>query len=193
MSDSRGSTQSDLWGTSAALFVSLLVFWFVLSSQYNALFITMGVVSAALVTAVTAPLITAILEPRRHPLGKIPLRLWYLLVYLAWLAWSVMVSSLQVAWIVINPRVPPEPMMLRFRTRLPSRLARVMLANTISLVPGTMTVRLEGDEYLVHALVPSAAGDLLDGSMQSMIARVFLDEPEQPIDPRWETPPEVFT
>jgi multicomponent Na+:H+ antiporter subunit E len=174
-----------------ALFSALLVFWFVLSDQYSPLFIAMGIGSALLVTWVMTPVVNAVLGEHDRPLSQVPLRLWRVVVYLAWLAWSVLSSGLQVAWIVINPRVPPEPKMLRFRTNLDSRFARVLLANTISLVPGTLTVRLSGDELLVHALVPAAADDLLDGSTQTMIARMFGEEGEKPVDPRWEPPFEV--
>jgi multicomponent Na+:H+ antiporter subunit E len=173
------------------LFLTLLAFWFVLSDQYSPLFIAMGVASAVLVTWVMTPIVAAVLGGRSQPVSRVPERLWRIAVYLVWLAWNVLSSALQVAWIVINPRVPPEPKMLRFRTNLESRFARVLLANTISLVPGTLTVRLDGDEYLVHALVPAAAENLLDGRMQTMIARMFCAEGEQAIDPRWETPFEV--
>jgi multicomponent Na+:H+ antiporter subunit E len=151
--------------TTLGLFVSLLAFWFVLSDQYTPLF--------------------------HHSLVRFPARIWGSVVYLAWLTWQVMASGLQVAWIVMNPRVPPEPRMLRFRTNLQNRLARVILANTISLVPGTMTVRLVDDEYLVHALVPGAADNLLDGSMQTKVARMFLEPDQEAVDARWEEPPEV--
>jgi multicomponent Na+:H+ antiporter subunit E len=177
--------------TRIVLFLVLVAFWFVLSDQYTPLFVVMGLASAALVTWLTAPLLATVLGTERRQLSRLPLRLWHTGAYLGWLTYSVFSSAVQVAWIVINPRVPPEPRMLRFRTSLDSRLARVILANTISLVPGTLTVRLEGDEYLVHALVPAAAENLLDGSMQTRIARMFFEEGERAIEPRWEPAPEV--
>lgn len=177
----------------AGLFVLTLLFWLLLSSQDNLLFLAMGVGSAALVTVVTAPLVASALGTQRQPLTRLPLRLWRFAVYGLWLLRSIALSGLQVAWIVVNPRLAPEPRMLRFRTNLQSRFARVMVANTISVVPGTLTVRLEGDEYLVHALVPDSAADLLDGALQSRIAALFFEEPERAIDPVWEEPPEVAT
>jgi multicomponent Na+:H+ antiporter subunit E len=180
-----------MWRLAVALFTLLLSFWFMLSSQYNALFIGMGVASALLVTALTLPIVATVLGEHSPPLSREPARLWRFALYLGWLLWRIVVSGLQVAWIVVNPRVPPEPRMLRFETNMRSHLARVMLANTISLVPGTLTVRLDEREYLVHALVPAAAEDLLDGRMQSRIARVFFEEPEQAVNPRWEDALEI--
>jgi multicomponent Na+:H+ antiporter subunit E len=176
-----------------ALFVSLVAFWFILSDQTGLLFVVLGVASAALVTWLTAPLVDDVVGTVPHPVRMLPLQLWRFVVYLGWVLWRIVVSGLQVAWVVVNPKVPPQPRMLRFRTGMESGLARVMLANTISLVPGTLTVRLEGDTYLVHALVPEAAEDLLDGRMQTKIARIFLEDDEVAIDPVWEAAPEVRT
>jgi multicomponent Na+:H+ antiporter subunit E len=173
------------------LFALLLAFWFALSDQTSPLFIGMGVGSALLVTWLMTPLVVQAVGGHHHAARLIPSRAVAIVVYLAWLVWSILASAAQVSWIVINPRVPPEPVMLRFRTGFDSRLARVILGNTISLVPGTMTVRLEGDEYWVHALYPTAVENLLDGRMQTRVARMFGDEGERAIDPRWEAPPEV--
>jgi multicomponent Na+:H+ antiporter subunit E len=175
------------------LFSLLLTFWYVLSDQYSPLFHAMAVASALLVTAVFTPIVATSLGTSHQPLSTIPKRLLAIAVYLVWLVRSIVLGGLQVAWIVVNPRVHPEPRMLRFRTNLESRFARVLVANTISVVPGTLTVRLDGDEYWVHALIPDAAADLIDGTLQSRIAAMFLEEPERAIDPRWETPPEVRT
>jgi multicomponent Na+:H+ antiporter subunit E len=79
--------------------------------------------------------------------------------------------------------VPAE---LRFSTGLESRLARVVLANSITLVPGTMTMTLNEDEFVVHALTPAAADDLLSARMQNMIGSIFLEEPEPPPEVAWE-------
>jgi multicomponent Na+:H+ antiporter subunit E len=174
-----------------ALFVSLLGFWFVLSDQRSLLFLGIGAVSAAFVTWLTAPFVDDVVGDDPHPLSALPAQAWHLAAYVVWVLWRIMVSSLQVAWVVLNPQVPPEPRMLRFRTDLQSNLARVVLANTISLVPGTLTVQLDGDELLVHALVPEAADDLLDGRMQTRVARIFLEGDQRIVDPRWEDPPEL--
>ena len=54
-------------------------------------------------------------------------------------------------------------MLVRFRTTLRTRVARVLLANSITLTPGTITVTLEGDELTVHCLDKTLAEGLSDG------------------------------
>jgi multicomponent Na+:H+ antiporter subunit E len=171
------------------LFLSLLGFWYLLSDQYTTTFAVLGIASSALVTWVTAPLVAGVVGQVPHPLSQLPVQFLRFGQYVVWVLWRIVVSAGQVAWIVVNPRVPPEPSMLRFTTSLRSPLARVVYANTISLVPGTLTVQLDGDELLVHALVPDAAADLLDGRMERRIAGIFLEEGVPAIDPTWEPPP----
>ena len=54
-----------------------------------------------------------------------------------------------------------------------SDAAKIFLGNTITLTPGTVTLDIRGQEFVVHALSPSLAGSLLDGSEQARIAKVF--------------------
>ena len=51
-----------------------------------------------------------------------------------------------------SSRYELEPALVTFRTTLQSESARVLLANSITLTPGTITVSLDGDEYMVHCL-----------------------------------------
>ena len=61
---------------------------------------------------------------------------------------------------LIYGRKEPEPVLVRFDAGLQSDAARVLLANSITLTPGTITVELEGDGLLVHALDRSLAKDI---------------------------------
>ena len=62
---------------------------------------------------------------------------------------------------------------------LQSKVGHILLANSITLTPGTITVDLTDGTYLVHALAPGAAGSLLEAKMQSRLEAIF-GEPEEP-------------
>jgi multicomponent Na+:H+ antiporter subunit E len=165
----------------------LLAFWLALSDQYSPLFLGMGIASALVLTALTGPLVSACFERRPTPLRPLH-RLWHTVFYFGWLIGRMVVAGAQIAYFVLHPRMPLRPGVLRFRTTLRSPLARVVLANSITLVPGTLTVRLTGDEFVVHALVPASADDLLDGRMQQVVGRMFLEEPDDPLTASWDDP-----
>ena len=166
-----------------ALHITILfAFWFILSGKLEVKYLVLGVASAALVTFVTQDL----LEPDERQRKKKPLRVasllktgWRLFSYFVWLVYSIVEANLQVAYLVLHPKLPIEPGLLRFRTRLQSRVGHILLANSITLTPGTITVDLTEGTYLVHALVPQAAGSLLEAKMQNKLEMIF-GEPEEP-------------
>ncbi len=54
--------------------------------------------------------------------------------------------------LILSPKYEIEPKLVRFKTNLKSDTLRVILADSITLTPGTITVTLEGEEYLIHCL-----------------------------------------
>jgi multicomponent Na+:H+ antiporter subunit E len=106
-------------------------------------------------------------------------------LYFFWLLWSVLQSNFQVAYLVLHPKMPIQPGLLRLRTKLRNRTGHIMLANSITLTPGTITVDFDDGNYSVHALVPSAAQSLLDAKMQSKLERIFGEREEATTDIRW--------
>jgi len=86
------------------------------------------------------------------------------------------VSNLQVARIILHPRPHLDPVLLRFRSRLRTPLSKVVLGNSITLTPGTFTLRIRGDEFLVHAIAEGMTSGLIVGTMQRKVAAVFGEE-----------------
>jgi multicomponent Na+:H+ antiporter subunit E len=165
----------------ALQFTILFAFWFILSGKMEIKYLMFGLVSAALVTFVTQDLLQARGAQRKTPLSMAGFFKagWRLLCYFVWLIKEIVQSNLQVAYIVLHPKLPIEPGLLRFRTRLRSPVGHVILANSITLTPGTITVDFSEGTYLVHALVPQAAGALLEEKMQAKLEAIF-GEPEEP-------------
>ncbi len=100
-----------------------------------------------------------------------------MIIYLPWLFWQILLSNLQVAYIVLHPRMLEviDPQLVRFRTRLKGSFARVTLAQSITLTPGTITVNLSNDEFTVYALTAAAASDLPGEMEERLIAALEKD------------------
>ena len=160
--------------------VSLLLFalWMVLSGKFDAFHLTIGAVSAVCIALSTHRLLLLppfIISADTHPLASLP---WLrLLAYLPWLCWQIVLSSVQVAYIVLHPRLPMQPRLIRFRAHLPHALARLTLATSITLTPGTVTLDTHDDEFLVHALTTDSAKALEppegDSEMQRRVASLY--------------------
>ena len=72
-------------------------------------------------------------------------------VYLAYLLKEIVKENFDVLRFIYR-KGQPKPMLVRFHGKVQSEPLRVLVANSITLTPGTYTVKLEGDEYAVHAL-----------------------------------------
>lgn len=96
----------------------------------------------------------------------------HIFVYVVVLLAEIIRSNLAITKLVLSPQIDVEPCLVKFRTPLKTEAARVALANSITLTPGTITVSLEGDNLLVHALNKEIA-DGLEGSMfERLLARM---------------------
>lgn len=158
---------------SLPLALVLLVFWVALSGKLDFFHLAAGVVASTGIAAMTCRLyaMSPPLGPSgRHPFYTMP---WLrLAIYLPWLSWQITVASIQVARIVLGPRVAISPKLFRFDYELPHNLARATLANSITLTPGTVTIDVRGDEFFVHALNHDAAKELESSQPGNMKARV---------------------
>jgi multicomponent Na+:H+ antiporter subunit E len=167
-------------------FLFMLGFWLLLSARFDPVFLGMGLGFSALVVWLTLPMVSMVLGPELGGPRVFLRRLLRYGIYVVWLVGRIVPAGIQVAYYVLHPRLPIDPGVLRFHTSLRSPIARTILANSITLVPGTMTLEVDGDEFAVHALVPSAANDLIAATLQNRIADIFLEEHEEAPHVVWE-------
>ena len=78
---------------------------------------------------------------------------------------EILQANLTVMRMVLNLEFEPKPQLVKFNSGLKKERHRVVLANSITLTPGTITCLLEEDEFLVHALDESLVEGLDDGVM----------------------------
>lgn len=150
-----------------------LAFWTALSGWFDALHLAMGLLAVGAGVVASRPLLA--LAPEIGPGVSEPLRaamVGRFLLYLPWLLLQIVLSGFHVAVMVLHPRLPITPRVLRVRAALPHPLARLTLAQSITLTPGTVTLDVEGDEFVVHALTETSARGLESGEGTAMPLRV---------------------
>jgi multicomponent Na+:H+ antiporter subunit E len=150
------------------LFVVGFAFWFVLSGSTAPLTLALGA-SSALAVAWWNRDLELVTEALRHSLR--------VLAYLPWLLKEIVVSAIGVMRIVLDPRLPIDPALVRVVTDLRSDLARTTFANSVTLTPGTFTVDVENGVFVIHALTRSgAAGLVVEGAeMVRRVAHAFRE------------------
>lgn len=92
------------------------------------------------------------------------------LLYLPWLLKEIVKSNLQVARIILDPRLPISPRIIRVEASQRHEEAQVLYANSITLTPGTISLDLRASTITVHALTEEFAHGLEDGEMARRVA-----------------------
>jgi len=94
--------------------------------------------------------------------------------YLLWLTQEIFKSSFTVITIILSKDCKINPTFEWVEAKLPAdSLPIALYANSITLTPGTVTVNIEGNRLLVHALLPSSIEDLAQGKMVKKIQQVY--------------------
>lgn len=186
-------------GRTLALVVILSAFWLLLSGRLTVPFLIMMAVVVAAVVMMNPerPFGGGPRSAGRRREGVEPSRgeglrgriraAGYLLRYVAWLVWAVIRANVDVAIRILHPRLPIRPRLMVFETTIDHPVGRVLVANSITLTPGTVTIDLKGNRYLVHALAPEVAGELAKGHLQNAVAPVFGEGPDPAPRVRWAT------
>lgn len=85
---------------------------------------------------------------------------------------EIIKANFAVIRMIMSSRYEIEPAVVKFKTTLKSPSARIMLANSITLTPGTITVSLEGDEYVVHCLDKELAEGINSSLFVTLLERL---------------------
>lgn len=89
--------------------------------------------------------------------------------YLYYLIKEIVFSNVTVSRMILTRKEEMEPVIVHVRTSLKSETARVILANSITLTPGTITVNVKDDTYLVHCLDSSMAEGLENSGFEQRL------------------------
>lgn len=141
---SHASKRKDL-GAVIGTWLGLVVLWTIFVGRIDTQELVGGAIASAFVALIAAngrgAAWVAILSPRR---------LLFFFAFLVYLAIAIVKSNLQMAAIVSRPVLAIRPGIVRVKTRLRSPLGRLVLANAITLTPGTLTVDTAGEDLFIH-------------------------------------------
>lgn len=151
----------------AGLFVLLVVFWLLLSGQFKAWLLIVGLLSILLVTWMAWRM--KLVDDEGLPLNLSR----GALTYWPWLCIEIFKSAIDVTRRILDPRLPISPTMVRIKGSQKTAAGFTTYANSITLTPGTISVEAVGStrDILVHALDPALAGELEAGDFDRRVTR----------------------
>lgn len=155
----------------ASLSVVLFAAWVLYTQDFHPASLVTGAVMACLAAGFSFSVFYEEL-----PQSRFFWRLDLVMIYLVFLMWETVSSSVTLIYLMLRGGYSPG--IVRVKTRLQSRIGRTLLANTISLVPGTLSLWMEGPYIFVHWFDRKTshrlhAGKLILEPMESLLEKIF--------------------
>ena len=150
---------------SVVLTLILATLWVVLSGYFTPLLLFLGGMSVALSLWIAYRI--RVIE--KDSTSRI-FRYGSFILYLGWLLKEIVVANIAVAKIILHPRLPIQPTMIRLPLSQRSSGARVLYANSITLTPGTVSTDLDVSHVTVHALTRAGSHALARGEMDARVS-----------------------
>lgn len=148
-------------------FFIMLSFWMLLSGEFTFILLTSGVAASLLVAYLSHDLLIgkADIKERISHVGRF-------LRYLPWLMGQIVLANIDLIYRTLHPKMPIDPGMIRIKNTYKTNMAMVTLANSITLTPGTVTIDVTPEEFLVHAIAKEPSQGLLAGEMVQRVRRI---------------------
>jgi multicomponent Na+:H+ antiporter subunit E len=155
-----------------ATFLIMAIVWVILSGMLDPFHLTLGVICCGLVAHFSHGLLFWGGDATSWLRGLVR---WIL--YIPSLFWEIVLANIHVIRVVVHPRMLEiiDPQVIHFRTILTRPISKVTLAQSITLTPGTITIDIRDDEFLVHALDRTVA-EGCPGAMEERIRKALEEE-----------------
>ena len=152
-----------------ALTAGLVLLWLLLSGYFLALILALGIASIVLVVWIAHRM--DVVDHESHPIHMAAKGL----IYFPWLMCEIVKANIDVALAILRGNNVIAPKTFQVTASQCSDVGRVTYANSITLTPGTVTVYVDGDTFLVHALTEGSAEGLETGDMDKRVTALEGD------------------
>ena len=157
----------------ALTFLVSMATWLILSGQFDAFHISLGILSSGIVAYFSGDLLFG-----TAPGKNTPATIYRFALYIPWLLLEVFIANLHVLKLVFDPKMMDriDPRIVKFKSRLSGHMPLFVFGNSITLTPGTVTIFVNVfGTYTVHAIDERSA-EALPGEMEKKIERIFKNQ-----------------
>ena len=151
----------------AVLLVFLACAWLLWSGIYKPLLLALGLISCLLTIYIEIRMDYFRTKVFAFRFGR------RLVGYWLWLFKEIVKSSIEVARVVLNPRLPASPQVVRIEAKCKEPVVQTILANSITLTPGTLALDVHDGIITVHTLTQDGADELRKGEMNARVAALL--------------------
>ena len=150
------------------MYLLFLLAWIIFNGNITLEIFIFGVVIAAVMLAFMCKYMDYSLKKELNVYKK---SVWFF-AYAILLIREIVKANLTIIPKILTVEEEMDPIIVKFRTSLKSDFTRMLLANSITLTPGTITISLEGDEYTIHCLDTSLAEGLENSDFEKALKKL---------------------
>jgi multicomponent Na+:H+ antiporter subunit E len=147
---------------------ALFLFWVLITWRLNYQFLLVGLISTYALTRFNQSMIIGPAERFHVNKGTVLMGARYLWLMLV----AIVKANIDVAKIVLQRKMPISPGIVKFKTGVKKDFDRVVLANSITLTPGTLTIDMIDDVYVVHCLTRANAEEVCNWDMEKELIKI---------------------
>ena len=156
-----------------AVFILSMIFWLMLTFEFTVPNLIVGTVSSVIASALFSRFfiknVYKLIQPKRY--------FWFV-VYLFVFIWECIKANIDVAYRVLHPAMPIRPGIVKVKTTLKSDLAKMLLANSITMTPGTISVDIIDDNLYIHWIYvssedPEVYTEIITGAFEKYIKKII--------------------
>ncbi len=130
------------------MYIVFFALWIIFNGRITFEILWMGAVISAVVYAFICKFMDYSVKKDIYMVKRIV----FFLKYFAVLIWEIVKANVDTMKLILSRRYIAEPVVVKFKSDLKTEMANVLLANSITLTPGTITVSLKENEFVVHCL-----------------------------------------
>ncbi len=127
------------------MFITLMVFWLLLNGSLAPSVIVIGAIVSIMISLIFCSKCDVFDEISLTP-KAISATVMFIIVFLG----ALIKANLSITKRVLSPSLPINPGIVKVKTKLTSKVGRMVLANAITLTPGTFTLELDGEDLFIH-------------------------------------------
>ena len=150
------------------MYLLYFTLWVIFNGNITLEICLFGVVIAAAVFAFTCKFMDYSIEKEINLMKKIP----KMLRYVGVLVLEIVKANFAVIHMILSEKEELEPTLVSFHSHMKTPTGRALLANAITLTPGTITVNLEDSDYVVHCLDESLAVGMDDSVFVELLSEL---------------------
>lgn len=162
-----------------SMVIMLFAFWLALSGKITVKFVIYGLLTSVVTAWITYPLLLVSNKDNSKRYFVFGISVFKLIKYSFWLLWQLVLANIDVAKATTGQKLEIDPKVIKFYFKADNPMSSVVLANSITLTPGTVTINVTDDGlFEIHALTVGSAEGVLNGDMQRKVAELFGEKLE---------------